>query len=188
MAAVGAEARGAVVAEAVAVDHGAAGGFPPAAEALAAAEPGAVGDMKPKIFINQLDDAKIVNAIAQAELRTSGEIRVFISTTDVSDPLEEAKRQFTRMGMEKTAERNSVLIFIAPKSQKFAIVGDTAVHAKCGIEFWNSTADHMRALFKQDKFTDALILAIKDVGSALERHFPRRDDDRDELPNAIEGN
>lgn len=144
--------------------------------------------MKPKIFITQLDDAKIVETIAKAELRTSGEIRVFISSDEVTNPLEEAKRQFTRMGMEKTAERNGVLIFIAPKSQKFAIIGDTAVHAKCGNDFWNSEANQMRALFKEDKFTEALLLAIRDVGSALERHFPCRKDDRNELPNELEGN
>ena len=143
--------------------------------------------MKPKLFIDQLSDAKIVEAIAQAELRTSGEIRVYISNNEVADPLEEAKRQFTAMGMEKTAERNAVLIFIAPTSQKFAVVGDTAVNDKCGPDFWNATAEQMRAHFKQNKFTDALLTAIHSIGAILQRHFPCRPDDRNELPNQLEG-
>jgi len=143
--------------------------------------------MKPKIFINQLDDAKIVDAIAEAERRTSGEIRLFISSHEVAEALPEAKRQFTQMGMEKTAERNGVLIYVAPKSQTFAVVGDAGVHAKCGEDFWNATAAQMRARFKEGKFTDGLIAGIQSIGDVLQRHFPRQDNDRNELPNEIEG-
>jgi uncharacterized membrane protein len=143
--------------------------------------------MKPKFFISQLDDAKIVAAIAEAEAQTSGEIRVFISSDQVPEALPEAKRQFTKMGMEKTAERNGALIFIAPKSQTFAIVGDTGVHAKCGEDFWNATAEQMRIHFKENRFTEAVLVAIQNTGAILQKHFPRRADDRNELPNEIEG-
>jgi uncharacterized membrane protein len=143
--------------------------------------------MQPKTFISQLDDAKIVAAISQAESRTSGEIRVFIESKEIDDPLLEAKRQFTVMRMEKTAERNGVLIYIAPRSQKFAIVGDAGVHAKCGDGFWNSTAEEMRVHFKEKRFTEALLTGIQSLGGVLERHFPRRGDDRNELPNELAG-
>jgi uncharacterized membrane protein len=143
--------------------------------------------MKPKYFISQLDDQKIVDAIAAAELRTSGEIRVFIAADAIADALPEAKRQFTAMGMEKTAERNGVLIYIAPKSQTFAVVGDQGVHAECGEQFWNATANQMKSLLKENKFTEALLVSITNIAEVLARHFPRRDDDRDELPNQIEG-
>jgi uncharacterized membrane protein len=143
--------------------------------------------MKPKVFINQLEDAKIVAAITEAEQRTSGEIRVFISSHEVTDPLLEAKRQYRAMGMEKTAERNGVLIYVAPKSQNFAVVGDTAIHTKCGDEFWNSTAAAMRAHFKDGRYSEGLIAGIANIGEALARHFPHLPDDRNELPNQIEG-
>ena len=144
--------------------------------------------MTPKIFINELDDARIVEAIAKAELQSSGEIRVFISEHEVADALAEAKKQFTGLGMEKTAERNGVLIYIAPKSQMFAVVGDSGVHAKCGEHFWDATATQMRSLLKEGKFTEALISAIQSIGEVLKQHFPRGSDDRNELPNQIEGN
>ena len=153
-----------------------------AAEGLAA-----VGDMKPKIFINQVDDAKIVDAIARAERQTSGEIRVYISEQEAPDPLEEAKKQFTLLGMEKTAQRNAVLIFIAPQSQTFAIVGDRSVHLKCGDNFWEVTATKMRVLFKDAKFTEALLVGIESIADVLKAHFPCAKDDRNELPNNLEG-
>ena len=53
--------------------------------------------MKPKIFINALDDQKIVAAIAEAEKRSSGEIRLFITHHTVSDCLAEAQKQFGRL-------------------------------------------------------------------------------------------
>ena len=143
--------------------------------------------MNPKIFINQLDDEKIVAAIGAAESRTSGEIRVFISRHEVADALTEAKRHFQEMGMEKTAERNGVLIFVAPKSRAFAIVGDSGVHAKCGDVFWNETAEKMRSFFKEQKFAEGLVEGIRIAGEILARHFPRNSADRNELPDAIEG-
>src|SRR5690349_16792103 len=96
--------------------------------------------MKPREFVDRLEREEIVAAIREAEKNTSGEIRVFISRKPVEDAVAEAQFHFAEMGMEKTRERNGVLIFVAPKSHKFAVVGDTAVHAKCGEEFWKLLA------------------------------------------------
>jgi uncharacterized membrane protein len=161
--------------------------FLPAAVILAAAAPGVVGDMKPKVFINQVDDAKVVDAIARAERQTSGEIRVFISEHEALDALAEAKKQFTLLGMQKTEQRNGVLIFIAPKSQTFAVVGDVGVHTKSGDNFWDTTTGKMRALFKDGKLTEALLAGIESIGEVLKEHFPCAKDDRNELPNELEG-
>jgi uncharacterized membrane protein len=148
----------------------------------------AVGEsfMEAKRFINQLNDGKIVAAIAEAESGTSGEIRVFVTEHEAADALKEARTQFTRMGMEKTAERNGVLIYVAPKSQTFAVVGDAGVHAKCGENFWDATAAKMQTSFKEEKFVEGLIEGIRSVGEILGRHFPRKGDDWNELPDSVE--
>jgi uncharacterized membrane protein len=143
--------------------------------------------MEPKIFINTLDDQKIVAAIAEAEKRSSGEIRLFITHHKVSDCLAEAQKQFALLQMDKTRERNGVLIYFAPKVRGFAIWGDLAVHEKCGENFWVGIRDAMVPLLKDEKFTEALLLAIREVGEALAKHFPRQSDDKDELPNEIVG-
>ena len=81
-------------------------------------------------FIKQLGDEEIVNAVKSAEAKTSGEIRVFISHKPVDEALPAAQEIFDRLGMTKTRQRNAVLIFVAPPSRKFAVVGDAGIRAR----------------------------------------------------------
>lgn len=142
--------------------------------------------MKHKEFIHQLQDEQIVAAIRAAEMKTSGEIRVFITRKETSDPLAAAQEEFTRLGMTNTAERNGVLIFVAPRSQQFAILGDKAIHEKCGESFWRAVAEEMTAHFRKSEFTGGIVRAIQKAGTLLDEHFPRRTDDKNELPDAVE--
>ena len=141
--------------------------------------------MKSREFLKRLHHDEVVSAIREAEKKTSGEIRVFITSKAVDEPLEIAKRHFVDVGMEKTRERNAVLIFVAPLTQKFAVVGDTAVHARCGEEFWGELAAEMRGHFRQSDFTQGLVHGVKKAGDLLAKHFPRKPDDKNELPDTI---
>lgn len=142
--------------------------------------------MRTKEFLSRLDHERIVAAISAAEKTTSGEIRVFVQRGEIKgDALPPAERKFQALGMHKTAERNAVLIFVAPRAQKFAVVGDEGVHAKCGAEFWHGLVDAMRDHFKRDAFTEALVHGVESAGQLLARYFPRRSDDRDELSNDV---
>ncbi len=142
--------------------------------------------MRTKEFLARLDHPRIVGAISAAEAQTSGEIRVYLQRGKMeADPLAIAQQKFLEFGMEKTAARNAILILIAPRAQKFAVVGDEGIHQKCGAEFWNDLVAAMRAHFQRAEFTDALCEAIATVGQMLATHFPRQPDDRNELPDAI---
>jgi len=142
--------------------------------------------MIPKPFLQNLEDEKIVKAIQAAESHTSGEIRVFISDAEPADPMAGAKLQFERMEMTNTKDRNGVLIFVAPKSRNFAIIGDEGVHNKCGEQFWKKIADEMSGRFKQGQFTDGIIHGVAAAGEVLSQHFPRQADDVNELPDKVE--
>ena len=141
--------------------------------------------MKKSDFIKQLDHLAIEAAIARAEAVTSGEIRVVVLHEPVAEPVAAAQAAFTRLGMEKTRERNGVLILVAPASQTFAVIGDEGVHAKCGQAFWDDMAAAMSGEFQRGKFTAGLLAGIEKAGSLLANHFPRQADDRDELPNQV---
>lgn len=158
-----------------------------AAEASEAEEPAEDGDMKTRHFLKALDEARIVEAIRAAEARTSGEIRLFISSRRLRGKpvLRRATAQFEKLGMTKTRERNGVLIYIAPESREFAIVGDTGIHEKCGDGFWSDIAEGLRRKMAGGEFTASLLEAIAAAGDALASHFPRQADDRDVLPNTI---
>ena len=142
--------------------------------------------MRSKDFMARLDHKRIVAAIAAAEEKTSGEIRVFIQRGKVADdPLAFAEKKFVDLGMQKTAERNAILIFVAPRAQKFAVVGDEGIHKQCGAEFWQHLVASMRGHFQREEFTDALVEAIETAGKSLAHHFPRQTDDRNELPDQV---
>ena len=142
--------------------------------------------MKTGDFQAAVNHEKVVAAIAAAELRTSGEIRVVVSRQACDDPVARAREAFQRHGMAATRERNAVLIYIAPKSQCFAIVGDEGVHQRCGDSFWQQVAQETGQHFRQGDYTGGLVLAVQRVGDLLAEHFPRRADDVNELPDTLE--
>jgi uncharacterized membrane protein len=142
--------------------------------------------MESQAFLDRLEHKRISAAIAAAEKRSSGEIRVFIQRGEVADdPLPFAEKKFLELGMQKTAERNAVLILVAPEAQKFAVVGDEGIHNKCGAEFWQHLVASMRGHFQREEFTDALVEAIETAGKSLALHFPRQSDDRNELSDQV---
>ncbi len=136
-------------------------------------------------FIARLDETKIVAEIALAEKSTSGEIRVFISRRQVDEVVPRAQRRFEKLGMTRTAQRNGVLLYFAPRSRKFAVVGDLGIHEKCGPAFWEEVSAEVRAHLRTERFTEAIIHGVRTVGAVLARHFPRQPGDRDELSNEI---
>jgi uncharacterized membrane protein len=141
--------------------------------------------MKARKFIDDIQQDEIVAAIRAAEMKTSGEIRVFVSRKPVDDAVAAAQAHFVRMGMEKTRDRNGVLIFVAPRVRKFAIAGDREVHAKCGDSFWRETAAEMSHHFREAQFTRGIVHGIQKAGALLAAHFPRRPDDKNELSDNV---
>lgn len=142
--------------------------------------------MRSKEFLNRLDHQRITDAIAEAERKTSGEIRVYLQRGELSgDALPIAHKKFHELGMTKTAERNGVLVFVAPRAQKFAVVGDEGIHQKCGEAFWQQLVAGMAAHFRSENFTEAVVHGITGAGDLLAEHFPRQENDRNELPNTI---
>jgi uncharacterized membrane protein len=142
--------------------------------------------MRTHHFLRRLDHRRITQAIKKAEGRTSGQIRVFLQRGEFEDDaLPRAQKKFLQLAMDKTADRNAVLIFVAPRARKYAVVGDVGVHEKCGEEFWQRLVDAMREHFKKEDFNRAIIHGINEVGKALSAHFPRTADTINELPDEI---
>ena len=141
--------------------------------------------MKADEFITVIRNDAVVDAIKTAETRTSGEIRVFVSNKGVVDAISEAWEAFGRLKMERTAQRNGLLIFVAPEARKFAIIGDEGIHRHCQDAFWQKLACELADGFKAGDYTAALVRVIQEAGQALAHHFPGRHDDVNELPNDV---
>jgi len=129
--------------------------------------------MHPRTFARHLQHDRIVAAIRDTEHKTTGEVRVVVTHKHVEDAVAAAQAEFLRLGMNQSKERNCVLIFVAPRAHKFAVIGDEAVHAKCGDEFWRKLADAMSAYFRKAEFTPGIIHGVQKAGDLLAEHFPR---------------
>ena len=136
-------------------------------------------------FLTKAEEQEIVAAIGVAEKNTSGEIRVHIEKENTIAPIDRAVEVFHHLNMEKTKERNGVIIYVAVKSKHFAIYGDKGIHDIVGDDFWNSTKELMQNHFKSGNFKQGLIDGILKAGEQLKTHFPHKDNDTNELSNEI---
>lgn len=141
--------------------------------------------MSAKHRFSEAEHRQIVEAIGRAERSTSGELRVFIEKECSVDVLDRAAFLFHELGMDKTAARNGVLIYLATHSRKFAIIGDKGIHQLVGDEFWCNIRTEMQHHFLLGDFVTGLRNGIHMTGEALGKYFPRSTDDVNELSDDI---
>ena len=121
-------------------------------------------------ILNREEDHRIVKAIKQAEKNTSGEIKVHIENHCKGNVEERSLFVFNRLKLNKTKLRNGVLIYLAVKDHKFAILGDENL---------------MQRRFKENRFADGLEEGIMRCGEKLKNFFPYQSDDTNEIPDNI---
>lgn len=134
---------------------------------------------------SEKDRLIIVSSIEEAEMATSGEIRLFVEDDCGEHVLDRAAFMFFQLGMEKTKDRNSVLFYLAVDSKQFAILGDKGINEKVGADFWHEIKATMQNHFTVGDFITGLVKGIKMTGEALSAHFPYQNDDKSELNNDI---
>lgn len=141
--------------------------------------------MSARMFFSKEEQQKIVSAIKEAELNTSGEIRVHIENRCKGESLERAAEIFYELKMDHTAARNGILFYLAVKDRKFAIIGDEGINRNVEHDFWNDIKDEMTSKFKEGQFTEGLVAGILKCGNKLKQYFPYQKDDVNELSDEI---
>ena len=142
-----------------------------------------------RTFLRSLDTAAVEAAIARAETRTSGEVRVSIAGFFIGSSRRLAELAFRRLGMQDTRDRNGVLLLIAPARRQVVVLGDEAIHAQVGDAFWTEIATRVVAHFRDGRFTHGVVEAVDAIGEALARHFPAGPEvggNPNELPDSID--
>jgi uncharacterized membrane protein len=134
-----------------------------------------------KPLLSKAEEARVIDAIREAERQTSGEIRVHLIARLKGDILDAAAQAFNKLGMQKTAARNGVLICVSLRDRRFAIIGDKGIHERVGKDFWDEVRDEMQQHFQQGNVPQALIAGIARAGAKLKEHFPYQDGDKNEL-------
>jgi uncharacterized membrane protein len=136
-------------------------------------------------FLSKLDHDRIVAAIAEAEKKSSGQIRVHVTRHKPANLEERAERRFELLGMTRTMHRNGVLIYIAPRLRRFRILGDAGIHEKCGDDFWKEAAGELQSHFRKGEFTEGLVRGVARIGEVLAAHFPSEAHDKEKLPDEV---
>lgn len=138
-----------------------------------------------KNFFDKEEQQIIVEAIKTAELNTSGEIRVHIENYCFGNSLLKAEKVFIKLGMQNTADRNGILIYIAAVSRKIAIVGDKGIHEKLGKEYWDKIVNDIIENFRNNNKSEGLAKGIINCGDQLKHYFPYNSNDKNELNDSI---
>ncbi len=142
---------------------------------------------KQQKFFSAEEEAKILNAIHEAEQQTSGEVRLYIeSKCRFVDPLDRAAEIFLHLKMNETVNRNAVLVYIATVHHQLAVFADEGIYNKAGQQFWNNAVRTMISGFKQDNYAEGIIEVIYKTGQLLKTNFPYdASTDKNELPDDI---
>lgn len=136
-------------------------------------------------IFSQKEQELIANAITNAEKATSGEIRIAIDKHCPGSAFERATHYFAELGMDKTAQHNGVLIYLAYEDHKFAIIGDRGINKLVPEDFWETTQVAMKAHFSSGNLAEGIVAGISLAGEKLALYFPYENGDINELPNDI---
>ena len=136
-------------------------------------------------ILNREEDRRVVEAIKQAERNTSGEIKVHIENRCKGNVEERSLVVFNKLKLNETKLRNGVLIYLAVRDHKFAILGDEGINNVVGQGFWNDVKDLMLSHFKENRFAEGLEQGIQRCGEKLKTYFPYQSDDINEIPDDI---
>jgi len=139
----------------------------------------------PFLFFSKREKEEIIQAVQEAEMKTSGEIRVHLERKAKEDIMAHAREVFQKIGMTRTRERNGVLIFMGIRTKRFCIVGDHGIHEKVPEGFWDGLVALMEKHFKEDRFAEGICETIWKVGDKLKEFFPFERDDINQLPDEI---
>ncbi len=138
-----------------------------------------------KSFDKLLDETRIVAAIGNVELKATAEVRVHVEKSCPTDVMDRAAEVFANLHMHQTRYRNGVLIYIAYKDHKFAIIGDVGINDKVGPDFWEQEQKLLTNHFRKAEFTEGICKTIERIGTELQKYFPYEAGDVNELPDDI---
>jgi len=137
-------------------------------------------------FFTTEEEGRITDHIALVETQSTGEVRVYIEKVCEGDVKGRTLDMFVHYELNKTLQRNGVLIYIATETKVFYIWGDEGIHQEAGQSLWDHVISDLQISFSKGEFETGLIGAIDAIGAKLSYYFPRGDSDlNNELPDDI---
>ncbi|MCL4315435.1 MAG: TPM domain-containing protein [Gammaproteobacteria bacterium] len=130
----------------------------------------------------------IERAIHEAEKTHSGEIRFAVEGGLDIGPLlrgmtarERAVEVFSELRVWDTEQNSGVLIYLLLADRDVEIIADRGIHARAGQESWECICRDMEVEFRAGRFETGVTAGIRSVAAHLQKHYPARGDDINEL-------
>jgi uncharacterized membrane protein len=137
-------------------------------------------------FLSAEDETSIINAIRKAENNTSGEIRIHLEhSLKGNDAFDRATEVFDFLHMNNTKHSNGVLIYVAVSDRTLVIMGDKGINDVVPPQFWERTKDIIITHFKNNNIAKGLEEGVLNAGKQLQKYFPKRQGDVNELGDTI---
>jgi len=130
-------------------------------------------------LLTESEEEAVISSIREAEKNTSGEIRVHMEDYCKGELMDRATEIFEHLDIQKTKDRNGVLLYFAVKDHKVAILGVVEEN------FWDDKLKHIVDRFKKGDYKEGICDTVEKVGVKLKKHFPIKGDDKNELPDDI---
>ncbi|MEQ1641109.1 MAG: hypothetical protein ABL881_09900, partial [Novosphingobium sp.] len=94
--------------------------------------------------------------------------------------------RYFKVGAERrTHGRTGILIYLSLAEHRAEIVADAAIADKVSPDVWGEAMAALITEIKAGRPGTGMVAAVERVGAVLAQHFPRADDDRNELPDRL---
>lgn len=123
----------------------------------------------------------IEQAIRETETRHGGQIRFAVEASLDFAALrrnqtagERGIEMFSQLRVWDTEQNNGVLIYLLLADHDVEIIADRGIYARLGSAVWEEICHDMEAAFRLGQFEEGVIKGVHEVGSHLQRHFPKK--------------
>jgi uncharacterized membrane protein len=134
--------------------------------------------------------AAIGRRVGEHEKRHRGEVRFVVeaelTTAQLWSNLSSRARAvevFSGLRVWDTEENTGVLVYVLLADHKVEIVADRGVSAKVAPAEWQAICRTMQEAFRAGRFEEGALAGVTAISELLERHFPAREANANELPD-----
>ena len=96
-----------------------------------------------------------------------------------------AVRHFKVGAERRTHGRTGVLLYLSMHEHRAEIVADAPIAELVPAEVWGEAMADMLAEIRKGCIAEGIAAGVRDVGVVLSEHFPRGDEDVNELPDRL---
>jgi putative membrane protein len=113
-------------------------------------------------------------------------LKALVSKQDMQRLVEsQAELEFYRQGINGTDRNSGVLLFVSLTERRAVVLADKLIAAKLPPSTWDEVLATLLKGIRSGNAGQGFVDAIDQSSKILAQHFPRQDDDKDELSNRL---